>query len=899
VVMQKRDIAVLNEAWHYMSDHFYPYMKDSEVISLDAAVRQADRSTSSGCPFNQEFTKKGDLFDNDPEIMTWLEGDWNLLAEDPEWTTIFSSSLKEELRPDEKIAENSQRTFAAGATDATIHGTRLFWTMNNKMYDSHLRTSSAVGMSPLKGNWDKLYHKLNVFKNGYALDESQYDSSLRAFLMWGCARFRWQCLAEKDKTQANLNRIKTYYRNLVNTLLLTPEGILLLKKLGNPSGSVNTVTDNTLILYWILAYAWIKTAPEEYRNFTDFELHTAKALLGDDNTWTVSDFAHTFYNGRSVIEVWKTLGITTTTDCLDARLPEDLDFLSAHTVFLNGKAVPLYDRNKLMKSLLYAPKAHLTPETTLTRVTCLLQIGWTDPPFRKFCRDIIDFLLEEYDDVLKEDERWIIAKCQIKPDDFYYNLFTGGRTLHPQCLNMSNKCCGHDEDTYCLCECTCDNYWCETYSEALERSKRLNKAPLMSAVVITQRKGKRNPRRPRGRGQKRAGNVTVARKGTTIVQVSGKGRGPRRRNRKQRPRRGFGERGSFIHGDGMADGSRRGFTRSLAGRGSTQNYGTNRRGQNVVEDEFIAAVTVANQPNFNAVKFPVNIGQSGTFPWGNTVAKNYQKYQFETLEFYYKREVSEFATNGQVGKVMMFFNPDAADPDPTTKQQVEDSECHADAMPSENFRLVVPPRMLKRMNDAFYIRSGAQPANTDIKTYDVGNFYICTQGIVNNVEIGELHVHYRVRLSIPVIPGLAGAVPQNNFMAQLVNTANTSLTTTVEKILPMADTTAADGFFNGLGVVNTAGSIVPPAGTYQFSWSVIFASTGNSTNYAAYLEKNGALPAWNTPTIGYPSGANPQGLITGSEIFQANGTDAFTLRTNQTFSTGVMTAQAWLSILSI
>lgn len=904
VVMNKQDVAALNKAWHYMSDHFYPYMRDSEVITLDAAVKQADRSTSSGCPFNQEFSKKGDLFDNDPEIMSWLEGDWIALAEDPYWTTIFSSSLKEELRPDEKIAENSQRTFAAGATDATIHGTRLFWDMNNKMYDSHLRTSSAVGMSPLKGNWDKLYQKLNVFQNGYALDESQYDSSLRSFLMWGCARFRWQCLAEKDRTQANLNRIKTYYRNLVNTLLLTPEGILLLKKLGNPSGSVNTVTDNTLILYWILAYAWIKTAPEECRTFTDFELHTSKALLGDDNTWTVSDFAHTFYNGRSVIDAWKTLGITTTTDSLDARLPEDLDFLSAHTVFLNGKAVPLYDRNKLMKSLLYAPRAHLTPETTLTRVTCLLQIGWTDLPFRKFCRDVIDWLLEEYDDILKEDERWIIAKCQIKPDDFYYNLFTGSKLLHPQCVgcfecicifggNCPHPECKTRRETYdpecCYCmnnsfvdycmHCDCERELpTQSLSGDVERSETPDKAFIMSAVVIQTRKGKRNPRRPRGRGQKRAGVATVAQKGTTVVVTTKK---PRRRNRR---------------GGGQGRGPR--GTRALAGKGSTRNRdnASNRRGQTVVEDEFIAAVTVANQPNFNAVKFPINIGQSATFPWGATIAKNYQKYQFDTLEFYYKREVSEFATNGQVGKVMMYFNPDAADADPTTKQQVEDSQCHSDAMPCENFRLVVPPSMLKRLNDSFYIRPGNQQANTDIKTYDVGNLFICTQGIVNNVEIGELHVHYKVRLMIPVIPGLAGAAPVNTQTAWFQDTASQVLTGGADTTLLLATATA-----NGPGIVNTAGSFVPPVGNYLVDWLVDFATdtSSNMTGTIAFKKNGTTVYVTNPQYKGTTLGAAQSIVMSGSCFVTANGTDAFILTANIVVG-GIITADAatlrWTSV---
>lgn len=432
-LMSPETVGQLNRAWLWMTRQFYPYMKESRVVSLPDAVGRLDMSTSSGCPFNELYTTKRELFENDPDIMAWLETDWEVLAVDPKWTTIFSSSLKEELRTVEKIAENSIRTFAAGATDATVHGNRLFVDMNEKMYNSHLMSASTVGMSPLKGNWNKLYHKLNVFPHGYALDESQYDSSLRAFLMWGCAKFRFQCLREVDQTAENLVRIQVYYRNLVNTMLLTPEGILILKKLGNPSGSVNTVTDNTLILYWLLAYAWICNAPDEYNNYATFEEHTSKCLLGDDNTWTVSEAAHEFYNGISVIEVWKRVGITTTTDSLVSRPADELDFLSAHTVFLGDVAVPLYDRNKLMQSLFFAPQKQITPETTLQRVTNLLMIGWTDIPFRKFCNALIDWLIAEYDPVLKDDQRWIIAKSGIKTNDEYYTLFTGRKlVMQPQ-----------------------------------------------------------------------------------------------------------------------------------------------------------------------------------------------------------------------------------------------------------------------------------------------------------------------------------------------------------------------------------------------------------------------------------------------------------------------------------
>lgn len=435
--MTDRQVKDMNMAWYYCVRHFAPYMYGARILEYEEAELKMDHSTSCGGLFNLHFSSKTEMFQQFPAIRTWFKSDWQALADDPNWTSFFLNSLKEEVRAQEKVLENNPRTFLAGSADLTVHGTRLFVDMNERMYASHLKSSSAVGMSPYKGNWDTLYRKLSIFDNGYALDESQYDSSLRPFMMWACAELRFRMYAEEYQTEENLRRVKTYYRNLIHSLVITPDGILVLKQTGNPSGSVNTISDNTLILYTLLAYAWIRTAPELYRNYEAFEGCTSKVLVGDDNTWTVADEAHDFFNARSVIAEWRLIGVTTTTDSLEPRHPRNLDFLSAYTYFLDGVAVPLYNREKLVTSLLFVKKKDIEPATTLTRTCALLTVGWTDPDFRGFCRRFIAWLLHKYDALHINSEAWRVAKSQIATDSAYYELFTGKRPLflRPQSLS--------------------------------------------------------------------------------------------------------------------------------------------------------------------------------------------------------------------------------------------------------------------------------------------------------------------------------------------------------------------------------------------------------------------------------------------------------------------------------
>jgi len=815
--MEEYQVEAMNAAWSYTARQFGVYMCDSEIITLEESIAKMNMSSSSGAPFNQLYKTKRELFEQDSQIREWLEKDWETMAVDPNWSCLFTNSLKEELRTDEKIMENSQRTFLAGGTDATIHGTRLFSDMNEKMYASHIQTSSAIGVSPYKGNWDRLYQKLAIFSKGYALDESQYDSSLRTYMMWGCALFRWNMLKPDLQTEANLNRLRTYYRNLVHTLVITPEGVIVMKRTGNPSGSVNTISDNTLILYTLLAYAWILSTPENMRTYEHFEMHTSKALVGDDNTWTVSEEAHPYYNAHTVIAHWKVIGVTTTTDSMEPRHPRELDFLSAHTVFLDGLAVPIYSRVKMMTTLLYAPKNHHTPATTLQRVAALLSVGWIDVTFRKFCRHAIAWLLSQYDDVMCDEPTWILAKCQILTDAHYYRLFTGQRqyfVLKPQSF----------------------------YLEGPVKLTQPNKKEMSTARARTNgtKPGKKTIRR-RGPRKPRAQRVRV-------VAIPRKGRKPRTRKNK-----------------------------TLAAQGPSNTGMRSRKTCTVVEDEFIAPVV--GSVAFAVTSYAINPGNATTFPWLSQQAKQWEKYHFNYLQFYYKRVVSEFATNGTTGKVMMNVDFDANDPPPSTKQQIEDSDPRVDGMPCENISLPLRANQLHSLTPMLYVRSAGLPGNADIKTFDAGNFNLATQGNQNTSEIGELRVKYSVSFVNPVLE--ATTVAPRNYNVSSYRTASTSLTSTLGAIVANGTEMA-----NGIGTVNAAGFITLPAGNYLITASTKFTFGGLATQVSMNIQKNGvSLLTTANPQLTFVSGQLTVASLTEVGYISSNGTDTVAVRVVATFST--------------
>jgi hypothetical protein len=867
----------MNLAWEMTSRHFGLYMRDSRVLDYPEAKEHLDMSTSSGAPFNTHYPTKKELFENDPDIDAFLMSDWETMAnEDMEWTCLFTNSLKEELRTEEKMMDNSIRTFLSGGVDAVVHGTRLFVDQNEKMNASHLKSSSAVGMSPLKGKWDQLYRKLKVFKKGYALDESQYDSSLRSYMMWGCARFRWNCLRKEDRTPENLRRILVYYRNLVNTVVICPDGVLVMKKTGNPSGSVNTINDNTLILHTLLAYAWIRTAPADMCSLAAFEAHTAKALVGDDNTWTVSDVAHEFFNARSVIAEWKQIGVTTTTDSLEPRKPEELDFLSAHTIFKNGQALPVYDRTKLMTSLLYANRAHLTPAITLERTAAMLSIGWTDIPFRHFCRDVIDWLMVKYDPIMKDDPRWILAKCQVQSDERYLKLFLGHSPdyLYPQ---------GVDEEVNQF-------FWTGKSSICYFRTLSDEESDLSGARIKINKpdKSTMNGAKPKGTGSQKPGKK--------------QGQNPQRRNRRRGPRKAAATKQQPRQ---RARLPRRPLTRQAGPGGMLRDAlgGMNRRNCIVQEHELIYDV-VGNGTNFGVVNggnpFPLNPGQGSSFPWLALQAKQWERYKFKWIKFEYAREVTEFATAGTIGKVMMNIDLDASDQPPATKTQVMDTDktLLAHGMPCENFAMVIPGKILHPTGQPLYVRPGGLPGASDIKTYDCGNLWISTSGVADNTtKLGELHVTYAVEFSVPVLESTTTA-PINNSVSYAKQSTALTLTTTVAGTVlwPVASivTNGTASVFNA-----TTGSITPPPGNYLVDVQGSFMFGGLATTDYLGLLKNGTDVGNLLADRSFTSGAITQDAQNISAYVTCNGTDVLTVVASATFSTSTAIVYANIRLTAI
>lgn len=177
----------------------------------------------------------------------------------------------------------------------------------------------------------------------------------------------------------------------------------------------------------------------------------------------------------------------------------------------------------------------------------------------------------------------------------------------------------------------------------------------------------------------------------------------------------------------------------------------------IVHREYIADVTAAagTPSNFIATPYAINPGQAATFPWLSRIAANFESYSFTKLNFGYETE----AASSLGGTLVLTVDYDAADAAPSTKQQAMSYRRWVRSAPWTSCKHVSMSEDLHKLKSN-YVRLGAQPANTDIKTYDIGNLFVVSQGVgVAAATLGELYVEYDITLMTPVFENNSSLVP--------------------------------------------------------------------------------------------------------------------------------------------
>lgn len=417
------------EAWNLSEEwtirHFGPgKMMGARTVDFETAWREMDKQTSPGWPHNMVHKTKAKMF-CDLRHMGIIGDYWDMIGrsqEEQEWVPVWQCSEKVEMRELEKIVENKVRTFTCAPVEHSVALNRVCLDMNNRFYAAHNNTWSFVGANKFSKGFHNLRERLKKHPNAFELDETAYDRSLFLRALGDMVDIRFTMLSEDEKTLENYDRLTNLYESIIHSVIIMENGEMFRKHTGGPSGSANTIVDNTIILYRLCAYAWIvltKKANKEQQDlikqtvhnvdvtkrvdlglvenygYGGFHSHVEAALNGDDNTFTVSDEMVCIYNATTIAEIWSSLKIKTSTpNAAFGQKVENVSFLSQRFTTHRGLWLPTPETNKVFSSIMYNSEFN-DVRWHLLRACALRIDSWANVEMRKIIQGYIEFLWEQ------------------------------------------------------------------------------------------------------------------------------------------------------------------------------------------------------------------------------------------------------------------------------------------------------------------------------------------------------------------------------------------------------------------------------------------------------------------------------------------------------------------------
>lgn len=226
--------------------------------------------------------------------------------------------------------------------------------------------------------------------------------------------------------------------------------------------------------------------------------------------------------------------------------------------------------------------------------------------------------------------------------------------------------------------------------------------------------------------------------------------------------------------------------------------------------------TIEGSTGYNVYRLDLNPAQSAAFPWLTAISAAFDKYQFRRLRFRY---VAATGTDVQ-GTVCLAFDPEALDSSPATMVELTQMSSMVQGPPWASFALTVP---LDRRERYTRPNGSLTPLSADLKSYDIGNLLIATEGMSSTDEVGYVVAEYECELKVPQPIPTARTNPEY--------VSSFSLHTQVN-LLALADgNVTIAGTWNSAGtsdVTYSAGDFTIPEGVWKVDGKIAFAVTNSA-----------------------------------------------------------------------
>lgn len=319
---------------------------------------------------------------------------------------------------------------------------------NMKMLDHRFDVPSAVGMV-LPFEWTELHKHLHRYENPeypirfFGGDIEKFDSMQYRKFYHLVQRIRAKGLR---LTGENLKQFKHLYYNIINRIVVLPDGTVVYTKDGNPSGSPNTTTDNGIIHIAKLAVCW-KLHTGSISGFVAFIRRSGYLVFGDDCIAAINCLKdESFFTALPAIWL-KVYGSNFKTEIMDEW--KDVHFLGAQPL---GNIAPLcyltkpYDIDRQITNLIKKGAKTFDPFVELQRAIAhrSLLVFTSAVPDHLVLDDLkkcTQTLIDDYSEVMSGNNQWDVLVTLHKMSDFSFigSIFGDGYDHRPNQSNVSSS----------------------------------------------------------------------------------------------------------------------------------------------------------------------------------------------------------------------------------------------------------------------------------------------------------------------------------------------------------------------------------------------------------------------------------------------------------------------------
>jgi len=290
-------------AGDWLEKEFGAYLCDSKVYSLDTVMEWLRPMKSSGYPYTLKYPFKYDYYQSDD--FQFYATYWSKLSTTDYVHSLCSVTIKEEVRPIEKIKNGDVRTIVSMDVNHVLAHSQLCLHQNQRLVNTNMMHSSALGLNILQGGFHKAALKLSKFgpRSVLELDGKKFDSRFRAYCFDKIRDFRFKMLSPGFRTPENFRRLFNLYKELSSAPLVNVDGFVFDRDAGNPSGQASTTPDNTFKNFMDWVVLWHLIMPVGMHSYHIFKENIVLLLCGDDSDVGVNSQIHDLFNYETISKV--------------------------------------------------------------------------------------------------------------------------------------------------------------------------------------------------------------------------------------------------------------------------------------------------------------------------------------------------------------------------------------------------------------------------------------------------------------------------------------------------------------------------------------------------------------------------------------------------------------------